>query len=177
MRIISGKYRGKQLIAPRNLPSRPTTDFAKEALFNIIQNYFHLEQIAVLDLFAGTGNISYECASRGVPNIVAVDDSSACVRFINQTAQHLGFTGIQAIRSDAQQFINRAYQTWDFIFADPPYDYKGHLELAETVFNKNLVNEGGLLIIEHGRDTALEAHPQFVETRKYGNVYFSIFEG
>ena len=177
MRIISGKYRGKQLMAPRNLPSRPTTDFAKEALFNILQNYFHLDQIAVLDLFAGTGNIGYECASRGVPNIVAVDNHSGCVRFINQTAEQLSFTGLQAIRSDCQQFVNRAYQKWDFIFADPPYDYPGHAELVDSIFAKSLLNEGGLLIIEHGRDTKLEEHPEFTESRKYGNVYFSVFEG
>jgi len=176
MRIISGKYRGKQLLAPRNLPSRPTTDFAKEALFNILQNYFRLEEITALDLFAGTGNISYEFASRGVPTIVAVDNAAACVRYINQTAEQLGFAGLQAIRSDCQQFLNRAYQKWDVIFADPPYDYPGHAELADAIFAKSLLNEGGLLVIEHGRDTKLEEHPEFVESRKYGNVYFSIFE-
>ena len=176
MRIISGKYRGKQLLAPRNLPVRPTTDFAKEALFNLLQNYFHLENIQVLDLFAGTGNISYEFASRGTQHITAVDKNFLCVRYINQTTEKLAFTGLQAIKADAVQFVNRAYQKWDVIFADPPYDFAGYNELVDGVLSRKLLTEDGILVIEHGKYTSFSDHPNFFDERKYGNVHFSFFQ-
>ena len=176
MRIISGKYRGKQLLAPRNLHVRPTTDFAKEALFNLLQNYFHLEAIQVLDLFAGTGNISYEFASRGTPQITAVDNNFLCVRYITQTAEKLDFTGLQSIKADAVQFVNRAYQKWDVIFADPPYDFAGYNELIDGVLSRQLLNEDGILVIEHGKYTSFSDHPNLFDERKYGNVHFSFFQ-
>lgn len=175
MRIISGRFKGKQIIAPRNLPVRPTTGFAKEALFSILNNNFDFEAINVLDLFAGTGNISYEMASRGVSQITAVDANYACVRFINKTAEKLALTGLQAMKSDALQFVNRAYQKWDVIFADPPYDYENYLELIESVQAKSLLKEGGLLVIEHGRENDFSDHPQLKDHRKYGHVHFSFF--
>ena len=176
MRIISGKYRGKVLIAPRNLPTRPTTDFAKEALFNLLQNYFNLEAITVLDLFAGTGNISYELASRGTENITAIDNNFLCVRFIHQTAEKLGFKGLQAIKADALQYVGRAYHKWDVIFADPPYNYANHSELVDVILSRHLLNEGGILVIEHGRETSFANHPNLFDERKYGNVHFSFFQ-
>lgn len=176
MRIISGTYRGKQILAPKNLPTRPTTDFAKEALFNLVGNYFNLAQVDVLDLFAGTGNISYEFASRGSQHITAVDMHGACVKFINQTAAALKFENLQAVRADAAQYLMRAYRKWDVIFADPPYEYTEYMQLVETVFGFGRLEEGGLLVVEHAKTTDLSAHPNFVESRKYGNVHFSLFE-
>lgn len=176
MRIISGKLRGKILRAPNNLPVRPTTDFAKEALFNLVNNHYQIDLISVLDLFSGTGNISYEFASRGAENITSVDNNANCVRYINQTAQALGFTQIQAHRADALKFVERAYRTWDLVFADPPYDFPDHAALVDLVFERKILAEEGMFILEHSRDTKLEEHPNFVESRKYGNIHFSFFE-
>ena len=176
MRIISGKFRGKVLMAPRNLPVRPTTDFAKEALFNLMNNHYNIEMISVLDLFAGTGNISYEFASRGAESLTAVDFNGNCVKFINQTAEALGFTQLHAHRSEAIKFVERAYRKWDVVFADPPYDFTGHEELVNAVFKKGILEEEGMLVVEHARETNLAEHPNFVERRKYGNVHFSFFE-
>lgn len=176
MRIISGKYKGKQLLAPRNLPVRPTTDFAKEALFNVLQNHFDLSQCNVLDLYAGTGNLSYEFASRGVPQVTAIDAYALCIKFIKQTAEKLDFSSITAIKADAVKFVQRAYQTWDIIVADPPYDYKDYDDLIETVLSKKLLNEDGLLVIEHGKFVSFAEHPHLFDERKYGNVHFSFFQ-
>ena len=176
MRIISGKYRGKTIIAPRNLPVRPTTDFAKEALFNLITNRFYLEQISVLDLFAGTGNISYEFASRGTENITSIDASPLCTKFIYQTKEKLSFDSINPIKGDALKYLERAYAKWDIIFADPPYDLAIHDQLIETVFRKDLLTEDGILIIEHPNTVKLDTHPYCTDNRKYGNVHFSFFE-
>lgn len=176
MRIISGKFRGKSIIAPRSLPVRPTTDFAKEALFNLVRNHFDFEDISVLDLFSGTGNISYEFASRGTEDITAVDASFDCVKFIRQTANQLEFTGLQGVKADALKFASRAYRNWDLIFADPPYDYPEHLALVDAILNNKLLTEEGILIIEHGKDTDLSNHPRLTDSRKYGNVRFSFFE-
>ena len=176
MRIISGKYRGKTIIAPRNLPVRPTTDFAKEALFNLINNRFYFEEITVLDLFAGTGNISYEFASRGVEKITSVDANGHCVKFIHNTAEALGFDGIDAVKGDAIKYLDRAYGNWEVIFADPPYDLDIHNDLIDKVLGRNLLSEEGVLIIEHPNTLKLDEHPNCVDSRKYGNVHFSFFE-
>lgn len=122
MRIISGKYRGKRLNAPTSLPVRPTTDFAKEALFNLLNNYFNIDAITALDLFAGTGNISYELGSRGCQDITSVDMHSGCVNFIATTAQSINLP-IQVLRRDVIQFLQKSFKTYDFIFADPPYEF------------------------------------------------------
>jgi 16S rRNA (guanine966-N2)-methyltransferase len=175
MRIISGRYKGKQIIAPRNLPVRPTTGFAKEALFSILGNKVDFQHIQVLDLFAGTGNISYEMASRGVPHITAVDAHYACVKFIAKTAEKLEMEGLQAIRADAMQFVNRSYQTWDVIFADPPYDYAHYAELIDTILTKGLLKKDGQLVVEHGSENDFSDHPQLQDHRKYGHVHFSFF--
>ena len=176
MRIISGKYRGKTIIAPRNLPVRPTTDFAKEALFNVLNNRYFLEDLHVLDLFAGTGNISYEFASRGVRAVTAVDANYNCVRFIKKTAEALGFESIDAVKSDVKVYLDRAYGKWDVVFADPPYDIDFHHELIEKVLGRNLLAEEGVFILEHPNTLHFEDHPNCVDSRKYGHVHFSFFE-
>lgn len=177
MRIISGKYKGKRLTAPKKLPVRPTTDMAKEALFNILNNRFYFDELNVLDLFSGTGNISYEFASRGCKKITAVDGHQGCVRYIGRTTQELDFS-IATVKSDVYKFLQATPEKFNLIFADPPYDFdKGQfLKIADLVFDNGLLLEDGLLIIEHSEQTTLSEHPKFTEQRKYGGSIFSFFE-
>ena len=176
MRIISGSHRGKQLIAPKTLPVRPTTDFAKESLFNILNNYFFLDSIKVLDLFAGTGNISYEFGSRGCPDITAVDSHAACVQYIRKTAEALAYP-IEVIKADAFAYLERNLSQYDVIFADPPYDISPEdlNRLVTLVFERNLLSEDGLLIIEHSAKISMEENPHFDHERRYGGTAFSLF--
>src|SRR5574337_1177605 len=176
LRIISGTLKGRRITAPSNLPVRPTTDFAKEALFNVLNNKIDFEQTKVLDLFAGTGNISYELASRGCPEILAVDADFRCVRFIGETAQKLELKQIRVIRSDVYSFLAKAKGKWDLIFADPPYDQKKTASLPGLVFEKDLLAENGLLIIEHAKQLEFEDASRLAETRVYGKVNFSLFQ-
>lgn len=177
MRIISGKNKGKQLIAPNKLPVRPTTDFAKEALFNILNNYYYFEELSVLDLFAGTGNISYEFASRGCPSVLSVDNHNGCVQFINKIARELVYP-ITALKADVYEYLKRTTQQFDVIFADPPYDFpiEKFVIIADIVFNQNLLTENGMLIIEHSSKTDLSEQPFFSQAKKYGGSVFSFFE-
>lgn len=177
MRIISGKYKSKRITAPGNLPVRPTTDFAKEALFNVLNNFYYLDEITVTDLFAGTGNISYELASRGCRDITAVDAHSGCVRFISKIASELEMP-ITAVKSDVFKYLERTLKKSDLIFADPPYDMPAEdmLRIAELVFSRDLLLEGGTLVIEHSKHTDLSAHPYFSQSRRYGGSVFSFFE-
>jgi len=177
MRIISGKYKGKRLTAPKKLPVRPTTDMAKEALFNILNNRFYFDELKVLDLFSGTGNISFEFASRGTEQITAVDSFQSCVRYISNTANELGFS-INTVKSDVYKFLEGTSEPFDLIFADPPYDFdtEQFLKIADLVFAKNLLLPDGVLIIEHSDQTDLSEHPKFSEQRKYGGSIFSFFE-
>lgn len=176
-RIISGKYKGRRIGAPKKLPVRPTTDMAKEALFNILRSRYHFRTLNVLDLFAGTGNISYEFASRGTENITAVDGHYGCVKFIEATAREFEFT-IHAIKSDTYKYLERASATFDIIFADPPYDFdlEAFEKIAQLVFKRELLDEEGVLIIEHSKHTKLDHLDHFQETRHYGGNAFSFFE-
>ena len=174
-RIISGKYKGRRIAAPKKLPVRPTTDMAKEALFNIIRSNYHISQLSVLDLFAGTGNISYEFASRGTDQITAVDGHYGCVQFINKTSQEFDFS-IHAIKSDVFKYLERATGSYDIIFADPPYAYEFHAEIVKLVFERELLTENGVLIVEHGKQTSLENITHFDFERMYGGVHFSFFQ-
>jgi 16S rRNA (guanine(966)-N(2))-methyltransferase RsmD len=174
MRIVSGKWRGKRITAPKTLPTRPTTDFAKESLFNILNNRFFFEDLRVLDLFAGTGNITYEFASRGSEEFTCVDQNKECIRFIAKTAEQLGVE-VQTVQADALAFVRRNATNYDIVFADPPYDWEGHEELARAILEKGLLREGGEAIIEHSASTDLSHLPGFFEHRKYGHVHFSFF--
>lgn len=177
MRIISGKYKGRRITAPKNLPVRPTTDMSKEALFNILNNHFSFQGLKILDLFAGTGNISYEFASRGAEPIMCIDADMGCVNFIKKTAKELDFD-ITAIKSDVFKFLEKNKSQYDIIFADPPYhlDPKEFAKIAELVFQNDLLDEVGMLIIEHSKDTKLENAPHFSSSRTYGGTTFSFFE-
>ncbi|MBA6155210.1 RsmD family RNA methyltransferase [Tenacibaculum sp. S7007] len=177
MRIISGKHKSKRISAPKKLPVRPTTDMAKESLFNIINNLYYFENIAVLDLFAGTGNISYEFASRGTKTIHAVDGHFGCVKFINQTSDELDLD-INAYKSDVYKFLEKTMLKSDIIFADPPYDFEEEqfLKIADLIFERELLNEDGILIIEHSKHTDLTQHPKHSYDKRYGGNVFSFFE-
>ncbi|TCI90005.1 RsmD family RNA methyltransferase [Tenacibaculum sp. M341] len=177
MRIISGKYKSKRISAPKNLPVRPTTDMAKESLFNILNNLYYFDSISVLDLFSGTGNISYEFASRGTETIYAVDAHYACIKFINKISDELDLN-ITTFKSDVFKFLEKTALKTDVIFADPPYDFdeKQFLSIANSTFERGLLNEEGVLIIEHSKHTTLANHPKFSYEKRYGGNVFSFFE-
>ncbi|WP_228237650.1 RsmD family RNA methyltransferase [Allomuricauda sp. M10] len=177
MRIISGKYKGKRLTAPKNLPVRPTTDMAKEGLFNILNNRFYFDGLKVLDLFSGTGNISFEFASRGVEDITAVDSFPGCTYYIAKTASELDFS-ISTVKADVFKYLEKTPEKFDIIFADPPYsfDQDQFLKIADLVIEGRLLEEEGLLVIEHSDQTDLSNHPSFSEQRKYGGSIFSFFQ-
>ena len=177
MRIISGKHKSKRLKAPKNLPVRPTTDMAKEALFNILNNSYYFQNVAVLDLFSGTGNISFEFGSRGTENITAVDAHFGCIKYINTTSKELDLT-INTIKSDAFKYLEKTNAKFDIIFADPPYDFDIKLfeKIVNLIFEKGLLNEEGTLIVEHSKHTDLSKHHRFSYSKKYGGNLFSFFE-
>ena len=177
MRIISGKYKGRKIVAPKKLPVRPTTDMAKEALFNILNNQYYFDEISVLDLFAGTGNISYEFASRGTENITCVDQNYGCIKYINETAESFEMP-ISTIKSDVFSFLENHKQPYTIIFADPPYDFplEEFAKIPELVFQNNLLEEDGLLIIEHSKHTDLSGLAQYSHSKSYGGNMFSFFE-
>jgi len=177
MRIITGKHKSKRIHAPKNLPVRPTTDMAKEALFSIINNTYYFNEISVLDLFSGTGNISFEFGSRGTENITAVDTHYGCIKFINTTSKELDLN-INAIKSDVFKYLEKSNANFDVIFADPPYEFEIGLfeKIIDLVFNKKLLNEDGILIVEHSKHTDLSNHKHFKYSKKYGGNMFSFFE-
>lgn len=177
MRIISGIHKGRIMHPPKNLPVRPTTDFAKESLFNILNNHIDFEGIKVLDLFCGTGNISFEFSSRGSNDVTSVDDNYHCCDFVKKTSADFKMDQIKVVKSDVFSFLKKIANTYDIIFADPPYIIElPKLELIiELVFSKNLLKPDGWLIIEHSEQADLSVHPCFFEHRKYGNVNFSFF--
>ena len=176
MRIIGGAMGGRVLHPPRNLPVRPTTDFAKTALFNILASRIDMEQCNVLDLCCGTGSISFECASRGAKNVTAVDVHVNCVKFVNDTAKLMGMQNLKAFKGDSFKFIESAKAPFDFIFADPPYDVGWIEEISTFVFRHNILSPQGILVVEHGGKTNLSSARNFNEKRSYGNVNFSIFK-
>jgi 16S rRNA (guanine(966)-N(2))-methyltransferase RsmD len=177
MRIISGIYKSRKILAPKHLPVRPTTDMAKEALFNIINNLYYFDAISVLDLFAGTGNISYEFASRGTEKITCVDQDFGCIKFINQTAEGFNMP-IQTIKSDVFKFLEKSSFQTNIVFADPPYSFSEEQfsKIPELVFKNNLLLEDGLLIIEHSKHTDLTSLNNYAYSKSYGGNMFSFFE-
>ncbi|MCJ8211082.1 16S rRNA (guanine(966)-N(2))-methyltransferase RsmD [Mucilaginibacter sp. RS28] len=175
MRIIGGRLKGLRLNPPANLPVRPTTDMAKEALFNILQNQIELEGIKVLDLFTGTGNISFEFASRDAASVTSVDRGFKGLKYIDDTARQHGLTQIKAYKADVFKYLEQETEKYDLIFADPPYDLDRIPEIATLVFDRDLLEQDGLLIIEHQSMQNLSNHPNFIEQRRYGHSSFSFF--
>lgn len=176
MRIISGQHKGRKITAPKKLPVRPTTDMAKEALFNILNNNFSFNNLQVLDLFAGSGNISFEFASRGASPVTSVDENIECIKFIKKTSEELDMD-ITPIKSDVFKYLEKAPIKADIVFADPPYNMEEDKfrEIVDKVFERELLNENGILVLEHSKHTKLSAFPYFDESRKYGNSVFSFF--
>jgi len=177
MRIISGKHKSRRLTAPKNLPVRPTTDMAKESLFNILNNTYYFDSISVIDLFSGTGNISYEFASRGTKTIYAIDAHFGCIKYISNTAKELDLP-INTFKSDVYKFLEKTALQTDVIFADPPYDSEAEqfLKIVDIVFTKKLLNADGVLIIEHSKHTDLSNHENHSYDKRYGGNVFSFFE-
>lgn len=177
MRIISGHHKGRKITAPKNLPIRPTTDMAKEALFNILNNTYYFDEISVIDLFSGSGNISYEFASRGVNTLTAVEIHQGCAAFIIKTATSLDLP-IGVVKSDVFSFLQKTSLKADIIFADPPYALpQEELEhIASLVFAHELLNEAGVLVIEHEKHKDISGIPYFAEARRYGSSVFSFFK-
>ncbi|HVW15966.1 MAG TPA: RsmD family RNA methyltransferase [Mucilaginibacter sp.] len=175
MRIIGGTLRGLRLNPPKNLPVRPTTDLAKEALFNILQNQIEFEGLKVLELFCGTGNISLEFASQEAAQVISVDRSVHCVNYVKDVARQHHLDRIKTYKADVFKFLEMETEKFDLIFADPPYDLNRIPEIPKIVFEKGLLNPGGLLIVEHQSMQNLSNHPAFVEQRKYGHSSFSFF--
>jgi 16S rRNA (guanine(966)-N(2))-methyltransferase RsmD len=174
MRVIAGHYRGRRLQPPRNLSVRPTTDRAREALFNILQHRWSLEGIRVVDLFAGTGAVSLEFASRGADGVLAVDKDLNAVRFIEETAEAWE-APVSAIQADVFRFLKERSSNVDLVFADPPYSLDQLPDLPDAVYSSGLLEPGGLLIVEHGRPDPFVGRADRLEKRSYGAVNFSIF--
>ena len=186
MRIISGKYGGRRLSPPKNITARPTTDFAKESLFNLLNNRMDFEGIDVLDLFAGTGGIGLECISRGARDVTAVEIAHVQQNWIISCCKQLGIRNLSVIRGDVFKFLNTCRTKYDFIFADPPYALEQLPTLPDTILglsdtgdqhaSESILKENGWLVIEHGKDTDFTHHPRHYETRTYGSVHFSFFQ-
>jgi 16S rRNA (guanine(966)-N(2))-methyltransferase RsmD len=176
MRIISGQYKGRLLPAvPKTFKARPTTDFAKENLFNILENSFDISAVKVLDLFAGTGGISYEFASRGSTHIDTVEIEPSHYSYIKKTSELLDFSQIHVVRNDAFRFLKFCHESYDIIFADPPYANSKIANIPALVIENNLLNKGGYLIIEHSSSNNFSETEGFVQQRRYGSVNFSFF--
>ena len=175
MRIISGTYRGRRLSPPKNITARPTTDFAKESLFNLLNNRMDFEGIDVLDLFAGTGGIGIECISRGAREVTAVELAHVQQNWIIQCCKQLGIHNLSLIRGDVFKFIASCGIMYDFIFADPPYALDKLANLPDLIFERGMLKENGWFVLEHGKDHCFDNHPRWVETRQYGSVHFSFF--
>jgi len=175
MRIIGGKFRSRRIYAPANLPIRPTTDFAKEGLFNILNNHIDFTVVKVLDLYAGTGSITYEFISRGCIEATAVETNQKCNDFMHKTKQLLQLDNFYIVKSDVYAYLKHCHKTFDLIFADPPYEMDGINELPAAILEKNLLKAGGLLILEHSARNDFKEHPLFSEQRNYGKVNFTFF--
>lgn len=175
MRIISGSLKGILIQPPKGLPVRPTTDRAKESLFNILENQYDLSAVTVLDLFSGTGNISYEFASRGALSVSAVDLNFKCVEFIKSMKQKHGLTMLDIIKKDAFVFLKSTPATYDLIFADAPYAHRDIILIPQIVHERSLLKPGGRLIVEHETILDLDDQPCFLNKRIYGQSCFSFF--
>ena len=176
MRIISGQFKGRRLQVPTNITARPTTDFAKEGLFNLLNNRIDFEGIDVLDLFAGTGSIGIEFISRDAKSVISVEQNERHSAFIRKVCGELKITNLSLIKTDVFKFIDTCHSQFDMIFADPPYELEQLARIPDLIFTKNLLKEEGLFVLEHSSKNNFEQHPHFVDHRNYGNVNFSFFQ-
>lgn len=176
MRVIGGKYKGRRVNPPNSILARPTTDFAKEGLFNILQHTIPLEGIRVLDLFAGTGNMSLEFVSRGAEEVISVEQDRALFTHLQSTARLLQADNWHHVKADVFAFLRTHPGTYDVIFADPPFNLEGTEQLPTLVREGGLLAQDGLMILEHPKNVNLSADPWFERHRPYGNVHFSFFK-
>ena len=176
MRVIGGVLKGRRFSPPRQFKGRPTTDFGREGLFNLLRSRIDLEGLEALDLFAGSGAVSFELASRGAVSVVSVERDAAACRYIQKQAQDFGLDAIRVLRADAFAFLGRAVTQFDLVFADPPYTEPKLEELPDMVRQAGLVAKGGLFVLEHGDRRNFSEADGFVEMRKYGHVHFSFFD-
>lgn len=175
MRIISGKYGRRRFDVPSNITARPTTDFARENIFNVLENIIDFEGLSALDLFAGTGAISFELASRGVHDVTSVEMAPVQFSFINKVKGLLKDDTIQPVRADVFKFVARCSKKFDFIFADPPYNLPNFAEVPKMVLNSGMLKEDSIFIIEHSKNYDFSDLPNFWQKRTYGSVNFSLF--
>lgn len=175
MRIISGSCGGRTITPPRNLRARPTTDFAKENIFNVLGNMIDFEGIEVLDLFAGTGSISYEFASRGAASVTSVEINAVHYNFIRTTAAAFSLANIHPVKANVFLYLKSCSKQFDLIFSDAPYDLEGSERVIDEVFERDLLKEGGMLIFEHSKAKNFNDHPRFLQSRSYGSVQFAMF--
>ena len=176
MRVISGIYKRRRFDVPRTFKARPTTDFAKENLFNVLMGYIDFEEgVTALDLFAGTGSISIELVSRGCERVVSIEKDRQHHAFICDIMRQVKTEKCIPVCGDALRYMTHGGEQFDFIFADPPYALKELAQIPDLIFQNNLLKDGGLFVLEHGKDNRFEQHPHFVEHRVYGSVNFSIF--
>lgn len=176
MRIISGKYKGRAIAPPRNLRARPTTDFAKENLFNVLGNLVDFEECDVLDLFAGTGSISYEFASRGARSVTSVEINPVHYNFIRQTAHQLGCEHFYPVKANAFLYLKSCTKQFDIVFSDAPYDLEGSEAIVDLVLDGDLLREEGIFIFEHSKSMDFSQRKEFWQLRSYGSVQFSFFK-
>jgi len=176
MRIISGQFKGRRLQVPTNITARPTTDFAKEGLFNLLNNRIDFEGIDVLDLFAGTGSIGIEFISRDCKSVISIEQNERHSAFIRKVCTELKITNLSLIKTDVFKFIDTCHAQFDMIFADPPYELVQLAQIPDLIFAKKLLKEDGLFVLEHSSKNNFDQHPHFVDHRNYGNVNFSFFQ-
>ena len=175
MRIIGGKYKGRRIVPPSNLKARPTTDFARESLFNILNNCIDFESVRVLDLFSGTGSISYEFASRGAEIVHLIEKDLKHIAGIKRIINDIGFTNIKPVHIDVREYLKTCTFRYDIVFADPPYDLTWLKDLPDLVNQSEVINDGGFFILEHPGNISFNGHKLFFEHRNYGSVNFSFF--
>ena len=176
MRIISGKYKGRRISAPSNITARPTTDFAKEGLFNLLNNRIDFEGIDVLDLFAGTGGIGVEFVSRDCNSVISIEQNERHCAFIRKVCAELKIDNLSLMKTDVFKFINSCHTQFDMIFADPPYDLDKLAEIPNLIFAQKMLKPVGLFVLEHSSKNSFELHPNFSDHRSYGSVNFTFFE-
>ena len=177
MRVISGIYKRRRFDVPHSFKARPTTDFAKENLFNVLtNNYIDFEDnVTALDLFAGTGSISIELVSRGCDKVISIEKDPQHLAFISQIMREVKTDKCFPMRADVFKYIDRCSSKFDFIFADPPYQLENIAEIPNLIFEKGLLKSDGIFVLEHGESNNFSEHPHFTEMRKYGSVHFSFF--
>lgn len=175
MRIIAGNLKGRRLNPPQSLPMRPTTDMAREGLFNILNNYVDYEECAVMDLFSGTGAVSLEFVSRGAREVTSVDINAQCTDFLKAEAARMKVNNIHVVRADVFDLLKRANRRFDIVFADPPYALEGLDKLPDMVFERQVLSDDGIFVLEHPHEYSFEEHPRFWQHRNYGKVNFTFF--